>query len=310
MRSSSSSTKFDHFYRYQEVTDFLKKLAAKYPKLMTLESAGKSFEGRDLWLVKLSNSTSNKAKPRIVMDSTIHAREWIAVMSTLYLIHEMVVNSEKHPEMFAADWFIMPLVNPDGYEYTHTDDRMWRKTRSTSKEHTCVGTDGNRNHGFHWDDEDSDNEPCSVTYMGPKPESEPEVHAIAKLLRETENVKLYLTVHSYGNYLLYPFGYKEDVPNPNTKNLQKLGERVAKAILGKNPSRVFKVGNSAALLYPATGTSDDYAAGPAGVDFAYTIELPGGGEGGFQIGPEKIVGVGEEMFEAYREFSKWAGETF
>lgn len=49
--------------------------------------------------------------------------------------------------------------------------------------------------------------PCDDTYAGPEPFSEPETRAIQEyFLKHAANIKLYVTIHSYGNYILYPWG--------------------------------------------------------------------------------------------------------
>ncbi|CAG7718061.1 unnamed protein product, partial [Allacma fusca] len=61
----------------------------------------------------------------------IHAREWIAPATVTYIANEIIqanLKSEYWASMF--DWYISPVINPDGYEYSHTNDRFWRKTRS------------------------------------------------------------------------------------------------------------------------------------------------------------------------------------
>ena len=257
-----------------------------------------------MWLVKISSSGFDGSKPVIFMDANIHAREWISCMTVLYLIHELVANEKEHPEMFNVDWMIMPMANPDGYEYSHVNERLWRKTRSENDGADCKGTDGNRNFAFKWGGKGVDHDPCGNGYLGTAPESAPEVAAISNVLRNNKDIiKLYLAIHSSGDYLLYPYGYDKNVHNAHESNLHALGLRVQKAILGVNPQREYTVGNSASLLYPASGASDDFATGGAGIKYSYTIELSGGGEYGFDPAPEKIMPFSKEIFSGFREFA-------
>lgn len=84
------------------------------------------------------------------MEANIHAREWIAVESTCWLINHLLTaeNDDGADLLRQFDWYIIPTVNPDGFKYSHENNRMWRKTRSPNAGTTCYGTDGNRN--FHW----------------------------------------------------------------------------------------------------------------------------------------------------------------
>lgn len=85
---------------------------------------------------------------KIFVDAGIHAREWAAPMTALYLMKKIV----NHEHMFynKVSIYVIPMVNPDGYEYSHTVDRLWRKTRSRIDGTECVGTDANRNFNSHW----------------------------------------------------------------------------------------------------------------------------------------------------------------
>ena len=88
-------------------------------------SIGTSFEGRDLFVMKIGMPDPRGVqKPVIWIDGGIHAREWISPASVMYIIHELLEKSGHHLTMLKKyDFYIMPMMNPDGYEYTHTADR-------------------------------------------------------------------------------------------------------------------------------------------------------------------------------------------
>lgn len=94
--------------------------------------------------MKISNGNANNKA--IWVDGGIHAREWITPATVTYIINHLVSNFENEPKYIQnIDWYIAPLMNPDGYEYTHDVDRLWRKNRARSGQ--CAGTDLNRNFG-------------------------------------------------------------------------------------------------------------------------------------------------------------------
>jgi murein tripeptide amidase MpaA len=81
----------------------------------------------------------------------IHAREWISPATVTYLLLQLVEFRHDHPALIEEfDWYVLPVVNPDGYEFSHTNDRLWRKTRSNIAKSNCIGVDGNRNFDSHW----------------------------------------------------------------------------------------------------------------------------------------------------------------
>lgn len=91
----------------------------------------------------------------------------------------------------------------------------------------------------------------------------------------------------------------------NWQEHDDLGQRFANAIFQTYGTR-YTVGNSAILLYPAYGASDDYAAS-LGVNLAYTIELPGGGVLGFDLPPSRIANVVHETWMGFQEMLKYVG---
>ncbi|XP_026272805.1 carboxypeptidase B-like [Frankliniella occidentalis] len=306
-RAASAVPTYDRYMRYAEIQQFLQQTADAYPHLATLEQAGKSFEGRDMTALRISKNGGTSARA-IFVDAGIHAREWIAPPVAIYLIQQLTQQAEANDALLdGLDWYIMPLVNPDGYEYTHTRDRFWRKNRSTQSSRWCPGTDVNRNFGYHYKQAGTSDYPCDETYAGPKAFSEPEARNLRDYIlkcqeRANGNVKMYLTLHSYGPMILYPWGYDFNLPDaPDKDELISIANEANKAII-RAGSEPFVVQNSAGL-YPAAGASDDWSKGVANIAKAYTIELQGGGSNGFDLPANRILGVVQQLFEGMRVFA-------
>ncbi|KAK5981948.1 hypothetical protein GCK32_020776 [Trichostrongylus colubriformis] len=114
------------------------------------------------------------------------------------------------------DWYIIPEANPDGYEYSRTSDRLWRKTRSrnVTVNKWCVGADANRNWGHRWGEAGANRSPCSNIYAGSRPFSEPEIVGLRDLVTwQIPNLVIYASLHSYGQLLLSPWGYTQARPD-------------------------------------------------------------------------------------------------
>ena len=117
-------------------------MAASFPDMVTLITIGKSSEGRPLHVMRLGSGSKNK--PAVFIDGGIHAREWVSPAAVTYVIHRMLEGgSEFADELQTYNIYVLPLANPDGYEYSRNHDRMWRKTRSPNTG-GCFGTDANR----------------------------------------------------------------------------------------------------------------------------------------------------------------------
>lgn len=146
----------------------------------------------------------------IVIIGGLHAHEWLSPASALYIVHHLVEKSGKI-ESFLKNftWIILPLANPDGYEYSHTSQRMWRKTRSPQK-WGCCGVDANRNFGFHWDEQTLGQNPCDEAFRGKKPFTEPETRVVANLLDSAKGrCTLFIDLHSFGGFIFLPWTYTE-----------------------------------------------------------------------------------------------------
>lgn len=124
--------------------------------------------------------------------SGIHAREWISPASVTYIIKELVENRSSNAWANNIEFNIVPVLNPDGYEFTHTKDRLWRKNRRNPELGDCSGTDLNRNFDYKWGGGGTSNNPCSEIYKGTSAFSEPESQALKNYL-EIKNSTLKVT---------------------------------------------------------------------------------------------------------------------
>ncbi|CAG9782462.1 unnamed protein product [Diatraea saccharalis] len=289
---------------YEEVAAYLQEIARTYPDIVSLENGGKSFEGRDIWYLKISTTKfQDPSKPVVFMQSLLHAREWITLPATLYAIHKLVVDVSERDVLQDVDWIIMPIANPDGYVFSHAESRFWRKNRANNFVGICAGVDLNRNFDVNWG-EASSSISCMDTFHGPQPFSEPETRAIRDIMLEHgDRLELFLDIHSFGSMIL--FGHGNGVLPPNGLILNLLGVQMAQAIdavkADFNPNYV--VGNVAHVLYDASGSAMDYAK-VAGAPFAYTYELPGlrlgVGAFGFLVDPSFIPQGSMETWEGIK----------
>nr|ABO21077.1 carboxypeptidase B [Aedes aegypti] len=298
---------FEYFWSLNDIYKYLNTLNEKYPNLVKVVDHGTTHENRSIKVITIStNGEVNGSRPVVLLDGGVHAREWASHMAVVYLIYQLVERSAENMDLLNnTDWVIMPVVNPDGYEYTQKD-RLWRKNRSPNNNTVCFGTDLNRNFPIGWGNFGSE---CSVGYAGASPASEHETQALIRLMEKYSNAtKVYLTVHSCGDFILYPFGYKYESA-PNRKQLQSLGEQAAAAVRAIN-GPLYSVGSSSALLYPANG-SDDYIYECLNVEYAYTLELSCGDSNKssiFIISIAEMQRINKEAFEMFKVFGKFAGK--
>lgn len=199
---------FNHFWTMAEINAYETYLAYNHGDIVSTEVVGYSGQGQLLRAVKISQHGHGQidgTRPVVFIDAGVHAREWAAHMATVYFLYQIVQRRALQTLLQTVDIVVLPVVNPDGYVYSHTSARLWRKTRSPIAGSTCIGVDGNRNYEHMWR---TGSPACTETYPGSMPFSEPETRAVRDiLLRYGASVKIYASMHSYGNYVLYPWGY-------------------------------------------------------------------------------------------------------
>jgi murein tripeptide amidase MpaA len=305
------NTFFQDYHRLSEIHQYLDELARLYPNRASTEVIGYSSERRELKVIKIGNPSSNGYLKTIIwIDGGIHAREWISPATALFMANTLVRNPDNNAEiedlLNKFDFVILPSSNPDGYEYSHTSDRMWRKTRSrtgTAWDFVCRGVDPNRNWAHHWNEVGSSNNPCSDIYAGRKAFSEPETKAMSDyIMRIKDRTAMYLSLHSYSQLVLTPWGYTKELP-PAYPDMEKRALSGTKALAAKYGT-AYRVGSSTNVLYAAAGGSDDWAHGVANIKYAYTFELRDTGDNGFVLPKEQIIPTGEETFEALKVISQ------
>ncbi|MBS0326149.1 MAG: carboxypeptidase, partial [Proteobacteria bacterium] len=122
---------FDRFYRYAELTELLHALAREHPDLVAIESIGKSFEGRDIWVLTVTRKATGHAadKPAFWVDGNIHATEVAASTAALFLLHTLVTRDGHDAEVTRAldtrAFYVCPRINPDGAEWALADRPKW-----------------------------------------------------------------------------------------------------------------------------------------------------------------------------------------
>jgi len=272
-------------------------LASTHPDLATWTDVGDSWEkamsggtrGYDLNALVITNHSIPGPKPKFFLIAAIHAREYTTAELATRFAEKLIDDYGVDPDITwlidAYEFHLIPQANPDGRKHAESGE-MWRK--NTDDDDGCTsdqvewgyypGVDLNRNSSFKWNHGGSSAYPCEETYRGPGPASEPEVQAIESYARsifpdqrgpndedpapdDAEGV--FITLHSYGQLVLYPWVWTDAVDAPNKAQLATLGRKFGFF----NHYRV-----CSDCLYNASGTTDDFTYGELGVA-SYTIEL-------------------------------------
>jgi hypothetical protein len=295
----SIKMEWDQYERFAVIEEFIQGLDGN--GVATVSTIGQSSENRPIYQVKVSTGLGpdNKPKRAIFIDSNLHAREWIAGATGTWILNELATKPTEYADLLDEfDFYFVPMANPDGYEYSHTTDRMWRKTRSVNAGSTCRGCDPNRNWSFHFGEESTSDNPCSDLFTGPEAFSEPETQAISQAIKKIQGettVYAYYTLHSYGQLWLLSWGYTQGVYPDDYPELLRWGTESVEALESLYGTR-YEAGQGADMLYGVGGASDDWSKSE-GVQYVATIELRGNS---FILPPAQIVPTATETLEAIR----------
>ncbi len=301
LKTNLSSTDRDipGYRNYQELVTELMALQAAHPSLVSVESMGDTWAtqyanagytsyqnyNHQLWVVKLSdNVDQNEDEPCFYFVGEHHAREPISMEMVLAILNQLVDGYGSDPELTALVdnnqiWFV-PLLNPDGHKIViDQTDVWWRKNLHDNNGNHAIdigsqgngpdGADLNRNYGYEWGYMNASGSANSITYHGSDAFSEVETQAFRQLLSQ-HNFLAGISYHSYGEYVLYPFGYMYDIISPDATEQQSLANAMANSFPAQGSGHYTSMPSY--QLYPVSGSSDDWAYGTNGT-FAYTIEM-------------------------------------
>ncbi|MDQ7824300.1 MAG: M14 family metallopeptidase [Candidatus Eremiobacteraeota bacterium] len=281
------------YHTYDQAVEEMKALADKRPDLCKMESVGKSAEGKDIWALKISRGAGGdtSGKPGVIFTGVTHAREWITLEVPLYFAKGLVEgydgDEKVRKRVDSSEIWVIPMVNPDGYEYSREEDSWWRKNRNPiykegiehnfegnltpagAQQPVAIGVDLNRN--FHdgnpahfelwrpkgdlpdnyYDDfSATSDDPRDDTYRGPDGASESEVKSVMNLELSRKNIKGVIDFHAYGEMILYPWAHTDE-PVENVETYKALGKKLNDSMGGG-----YRVMQSCDL-YPNSGSSEN-----------------------------------------------------
>jgi murein tripeptide amidase MpaA len=294
---------FDTYRDYGEVRSFARSITLANPAFASFEIVGQSIEGRDIFALRLS-APGGVNRPQVLLIGGQHAREWVSISTVMYLANELVAAYGSDPRTSAAmdnlEFIIVPIANPDGYVHTWPNggnERLWRKNRRDTGAGTgiCIGVDMNRNWGFQWGGQGASAAPCSETYRGDSPFSEPETLAIRDLSNLSPRLVAAIDYHSYSQLVMSPWGYTATLPPPPDAGFfNQLTSSIRDGIRGSGGA-IYTSGPIYSTIYPASGTAVDWWYGGRNI-YGLTIELRDTGSTGFLLPPSQIIPTAQENF--------------
>ena len=298
--------------RKEQISKLAEPTEAKYhsygqviDELVSLENSGvaktyiigSTHEGRDIWAVKISdNPSEDEEEPGAVFLGCHHAREWISVEVPLYIAQYLIDNYDSDTDVKHlidnCEIWIVPVVNPDGYEYSRNVDRMWRKNRRDNGDGS-FGVDLNRNYGYMWGGPGSSENPSQYeVYRGPSAFSEPETQAVRDLVRAYD-FRILMSYHSFWQSIYYPWGYTWD-PSPDEPMFRDMTSSMIELIYHTNGATYTNTDDEPDA-YLVSGDTGDWSYGELGI-YSFGLELRPVefNQGGFMLPENQIIPTCEE----------------
>jgi len=292
--NAADDTFFLDFRNFADQTLYFNDLVRRFPAITRTFNLGLTVEGRPIPAVSVTAS----ANPRVAIyiQACVHAREWLAPPATLWALKSLLEGYGNDAQITNllnnAVVHVVPTVNIDGYIFTWTNTRLWRKNRRNNG--GSFGVDINRNWGPDntWCTSGSSRVPTSDTFCGTGPFSEPETAASGAFIDRNPNIRAAVDMHTYGPLLLWPWQYTFDrIPANDYNMFSQLGGRMATAINAVAGQRY--VSQQGSALYPHSGGLVDYCWVRNRIK-SFTFEGRGTN---FVVPPSNIIPAGQEQFQ-------------
>ncbi len=270
------------YHNWPELVGEVKQAALDYPSIVRVSSIGKSAQGRDIWMAKVSdNVAEDESEPEVLVDALHHAREHLTTEQALVLLGWLTTGYGADEEVTrlvdGREVFIVFALNPDGMRYDLTGDpfRGWRKNRQRTASGAPLFTDVNRNYSYRWGCcGGSSGKKDNATYRGPRPFSAPETRALrnfvnSRVVDGVQQIRTHVTLHTNGELILWPYGYTyRNVPGDMTGLDHKVFVTLGNAMAALNGYRA----QQSSDLYITDGDQIDWMYGVHRI-FTYTYEL-------------------------------------
>jgi len=284
LMENSAAPWLDPYTDPGEMEQFLFDLAAQHPDLLEIVPLTAPLpDGQTVYAARITHGDG--PKPVFLLDAQHHAREVmtpeIALDAVEVLVTRYGTDAQVTRWVDGIEIWIVPSVNPDGAAFVFNQNYNWRKNR-----YRCspgYGVDLNRNYPFSWDACHGSSGVCAdpyqgETYRGASAGSEPETKGMIALMHAVKPV-FYLTYHSFGQYILWPYGCDYSAEDDTYR---EIGEALNDILEDDNGvTGRYRIGTSFDVLYTTDGTSDDEPYARLGT-FAYCIEVNSDRAGGFQ----------------------------
>jgi hypothetical protein len=310
---------FNNYHPLAEIETYLAQLVATYPTMASSFNVGTSpgndgvqYTMRGIAVSGPDTPQNPRAnRPQLFFNACQHAREWISPATATFIADQLLEKYATDARVRAlldhVEFLIIPVSNPEGYVYTWTSERLWRKNRRNNGDGSR-GVDLNRNWSYQWGlNSGSSPSTGNETYRGPSAFSEGETQRLRDFITASPRIRAHIDFHSYGQLILSPWSYALGVP-PDNSAFAEMNPQIRQAILNVNLKQ-YTAGPGGSTLYLASGTAPDWTFGQRGI-WGWTIELRDAGVEGFILPPDQIIPTGRENLAGVMVLGEYVAQPF
>lgn len=286
--------RLDVYHNLDDIYRYIRELSRRSSGV-TVFDIGTTHEGRKLKGVEI---VGNPDDPSLVwIDGGTHAREWITPAVAIFIMEQAVLSR------FPYNLVIIPVMNPDGYTFTWTNDRLWRKNRRPPsgpvRDAACYGVDLNRNYDVAFGGQGSSSNQCSHLYQGPEPLSEPETFATANLIWNIKRqIKMHISLHSFNQLWASPYAHTKSITPDHAIHMDVL--KSIQTAVYKSSGVLYSIGPLSTSLYVGSGFAMDWVYSHVGITHTYLAELRDKGYYGFLLPANQIIATSQETWEGIK----------
>jgi len=303
---------FNDYHTLADINSYLQQLSSTFPKMARTFTIGKTYEGRSQTGIVIG---TNVTKPVIFFEGGVHAREWISPATVTYMAYRLLedYDSKVDSTRDLVDnllWVFLPVTNPDGYSYSWTNDRMWRKNRFPTgffRNNTeCIGIDLNRNWNYSFSSDDPNPNPCAENYPGKQGFDQSETKTLTDIIKsyqKTNGIYLYIDWHSCGQLWMYPWAFSKNQA-PFWDLQIKMGTIALNALTPVYGTK-YDLGPIAEIIYQVGGSSVDWTFDVQSIIYSYGVELRDTGQYCFLLPPNQIIPTGQETFDGIKAATRY-----
>lgn len=294
-RSADDELFWTNFQLLDDINNWFYSLQRQHPNVVTVITTGTTYEGRNVTGIRISRRSGRKA---FVLEGGLQGADWLSPVTLTYVVDQLINSNDDEARTASMDfdWYIFPVTNPDGYEYSQNRIRTWvRNRRATTGGN--FGIDLTRNWNSHWGVSGGSFNPADNNFIGPGPFSESETRTFSRFVDSiSDNLIGYISFRAFGQRLLLPFAHTTE-HKENYDQMIIIGRR-AMGSLSVRYGTMYRVGTSGEVHDGATGNAADWVKARYNTSMVATYLLRDEGQSGFAINPNVVLPNCEEVFDS------------